>query len=120
MGRLKGIASTRLGPAPPSRFGPPAWSNEAERSKARRVVSPWRNWYSEKVWIDLRWQVLVDALFTCAMCGRIEGNTSQLVGDHIKPHRGDRALFLDRSNLQCLCKACHDSKKQREERASGW
>ena len=37
------------------------------------------------------------------------------VVDHIVPHRGDTALFWDRSNWQALCKHCHDSVKQREE-----
>ena len=34
--------------------------------------------------------------------------------DHIVPHRGDRALFEDWSNLQALCHACH-SRKTRQE-----
>ncbi|SPA17227.1 Putative phage holin (fragment) [Cupriavidus taiwanensis] len=37
------------------------------------------------------------------------------VVDHVRPHRGDRRLFLDRTNLQSLCKLCHDSVKQRME-----
>lgn len=32
------------------------------------------------------------------------------VVDHIKPHRGDYALFWDESNWQALCKKCHDRK----------
>nr|WP_243256973.1 HNH endonuclease signature motif containing protein [Rhizobium skierniewicense] len=51
-------------------------------------------------------------------CGRIDGNTSRLVADHKIPHRGDEALFWDESNLQCLCKPCHDGLKQRQERNS--
>ncbi|MCV2877597.1 HNH endonuclease [Sedimentimonas flavescens] len=61
-------------------------------------------------------QVLGDALFTCARCGRIESNTSALVADHKIPHRGDVDLFWSVSNLQCLCKPCHDRFKQAEER----
>jgi 5-methylcytosine-specific restriction endonuclease McrA len=60
--------------------------------------------------------VLVAALFTCAMCRRTEAS-ARLVADHIIPHRGDEALFWDRTNLQCLCKTCHDGHKQRAERA---
>ena len=37
--------------------------------------------------------------------------------DHIKPHRGDNALFWDRENWQSLCKSCHDSIKQAAERS---
>ncbi len=36
--------------------------------------------------------------------------------DHIKAHRGNIDLFFEPSNLQVLCKRCHDSAKQREER----
>lgn len=37
--------------------------------------------------------------------------------DHIKPHRGDMALFWDSDNWQSLCKHCHDSHKQRLEKS---
>ena len=40
------------------------------------------------------------------------------VVDHIKPHKGDTALFWNQANWQALCKACHDGAKQREERGS--
>lgn len=39
------------------------------------------------------------------------------VVDHIVPHRGDMKLFWDRDNWQALCKACHDSHKQRLEKS---
>lgn len=38
------------------------------------------------------------------------------VVDHIKPHKGDEQLFFSASNLQSLCKLCHDSAKQAQER----
>ncbi|OWU83816.1 HNH endonuclease [Oceanicola sp. 22II-s10i] len=82
----------------------------------RKARNPGRAWYGTARWQRLRWAVLVRDLFTCAKCGRVEGQTSQLVADHIEPHRGDPALFWDEGNLQCLCKPCHDSEKQREER----
>jgi 5-methylcytosine-specific restriction enzyme A len=40
------------------------------------------------------------------------------VVDHIKPHKGNRALFWRRDNWQALCTHCHNSKKQRQERRS--
>nr|WP_259672432.1 hypothetical protein [Rhizobium sp. NLR12b] len=52
------------------------------------------------------------------MCARIEGDTSKLVADHRKPHRGDPALFWDRNNLWCLCEACHSTEKQKEEQSA--
>ena len=48
----------------------------------------------------------------CKMCG----DTATLV-DHIKPHRGDMALFWNHNNWQALCAPCHNSAKQRQERA---
>lgn len=38
------------------------------------------------------------------------------VVDHVKPHRGDKRLFWDRSNWQPLCERCHNVIKQRQER----
>ncbi|WP_234463967.1 HNH endonuclease signature motif containing protein [Paracoccus caeni] len=35
--------------------------------------------------------------------------------DHIIPHRGDEARFWNVNNLQCLCKVCHSTTKQRQE-----
>jgi len=39
------------------------------------------------------------------------------VVDHIVPHKGDQKLFWDPSNHQALCKQCHDSHKQRQEKS---
>ena len=39
------------------------------------------------------------------------------VVDHVTPHRGDPALFWDRSNWQPLCAHHHNAHKQRLERA---
>jgi len=46
----------------------------------------------------------------CAMCP-----APSHVVDHIKPHRGDRKLFWQRSNWQALCTPCHSSQKQSQE-----
>jgi 5-methylcytosine-specific restriction protein A len=37
------------------------------------------------------------------------------VVDHIRPHRGDAALFWDPSNWQPLCKRHHDVKTRNED-----
>jgi 5-methylcytosine-specific restriction endonuclease McrA len=80
---------------------------------------PWKAWYKLKRWRDLRLQIFRRDLYTCQCgCGLMEGNTSLLVCDHIKPHRGDERLFWDETNLQTLLKSCHDSAKQRAEQAS--
>lgn len=99
---------------------PPRIANQAgdetQRSRFRDDTQAWRRWYKTSRWQKLRWSVLVRDLFTCQMCERIETDTSQLVCDHKRPHRGDEAMFWDPANLQCLCKTCHDRDKQREER----
>lgn len=41
------------------------------------------------------------------------------VVDHIVPHRGDMAIFWQRTNWQPLCKPCHDVKTAREDGAFG-
>jgi 5-methylcytosine-specific restriction protein A len=81
---------------------------------------PWHAWYKTARWQALRLKVFLRDLFTCQMpgCGRLEGDTSQLVCDHKVPHRGNAALFWDEGNLQTLCKRCHDTVKQREEQSS--
>ena len=48
---------------------------------------------------------------TCARC-----HAPATLVDHIKPHRGDQALFWDSAgNWQSLCTSCHSGAKQREE-----
>ena len=41
------------------------------------------------------------------------------VVDHIKPHRGDMALFWDNTNWQSMAKICHDRKTAREDGGFG-
>lgn len=94
--------------------------DKAAASRARDRKVEWRAWYKTQAWRRLRWKILARDLFTCQRpgCGRLEANTSLLVADHKVPHRGDEALFWDETNLWCLCKACHDSVKQAEEKAA--
>lgn len=75
----------------------------------------WRKWYGLKAWQELRIRVFVRDAYICQMqgCGAV---TAQPVADHIVPHRGDRIRFFDERNVQTLCKRCHDSLKQAEER----
>lgn len=82
--------------------------------------APWHAWYKTARWSALRLKVFLRDRYTCQMpaCGRLEGNTSLLVCDHIKPHRGSASLFWDEANLQTLCKPCHDEVKRREEFAT--
>jgi 5-methylcytosine-specific restriction protein A len=56
----------------------------------------------------------------CRMCATQGLVVPATVVDHIKRHAGDRdPLFWDSTNLQSLCKRCHDRVKQQIER-KGW
>lgn len=94
---------------------------EADRDAVRAQTHDYRGWYKLARWCSprhgLRWRVLLRDQFTCQMCRRLEHDTSRLVADHKIPHRGDPGLFWSEVNVWCLCKACHDGAKQREERS---
>ena len=88
----------------------------AEKDQERIRFHPWRALYKTVEWRKLRWATFVRDNFTCTMCGKIESDTSKLVADHDKPHRGDRALFFDPNNLKTLCASpCHAKHKQKRE-----
>jgi len=112
MGKLKAMPA-RLAPMP-ARIGP-ALPTEQARDSYRNATQHWRAWYNTARWRALRSAVLLRDRYTCAMCGRLEGDTSQLVCDHIVPHRGDEAKFWSEANLQAVCRPCHDRDKQAAE-----
>lgn len=89
--------------------------NKASWSRRCDKVIGWCKWYKTSRWQDLRWKVLARDGFTCRFCKKTEIDTSQLVADHIIPHKGNEGLFWDKTNLQCLCKACHDGTKKKQE-----
>lgn len=91
-----------------------------EHDAKRREAQPWRALYDTRTWQQIRLAHFREHPF-CEMCKPLlvtgEGKTFKgLICDHIRPHRGDPALFFDRSNLQTLCKPHHDSTKQAEEK----
>jgi len=52
----------------------------------------------------------------CKFCADLGHVTAATIADHIRPHKGSRELFFDPDNLQSLCKHCHDSHKQSQDR----
>jgi 5-methylcytosine-specific restriction endonuclease McrA len=90
--------------------------DEKARNHYRDSTQFWRPWYKTSRWQRLRWSVLVRDLFTCQACKRIVASKGEAIADHVRPHRGNEERFWDMANLQCLCKACHDSIKQAEDR----
>lgn len=114
MGKLKAISSHLQSLKPVIGL----LSQEPKGREAQRLVySPWRKLYTTPRWRALRIAIFERDHFTCQWpgCGRVEGNTSLLVADHRRPHRGDERLFWDEANLWTLCKPCHDGPKQRAE-----
>ncbi len=70
-------------------------------SSARGYTSKWDT--ARAAWLEAHpW---------CVRCGK-----RAVVVDHKKAHRGDKALFWDKSNWQSLCAYDHNSAKQREEK----
>lgn len=68
-----------------------------------------------------KWQrerlVFLDANPLCLYCQREGRVTAANVVDHSTPHRGDWSIFWDRKGWVPLCTHCHNSVKQREEKA---
>jgi 5-methylcytosine-specific restriction protein A len=89
---------------------------EQARDRRRDQEVATRGLYKTAHWQRLRMSILARDLFTCRMCRKVEGNTALLVCDHIEPHRGCVETFWA-GPFQTLCKACHDGKKQKLERA---
>jgi 5-methylcytosine-specific restriction endonuclease McrA len=115
MGRLSAL-KPRLAAAP-SRLH--RATDERSLDRRRLADTETRRLYKTARWRELRMSVLRRDLFTCQLqdCGRIESDTSQLVCDHIEPHRGDVGKFWA-GPFHTLCKRCHDSVKQKEEIAA--
>jgi 5-methylcytosine-specific restriction protein A len=49
------------------------------------------------------------------MCKQLGNINAASIADHDPPHKGDENIFWN-GRLRSLCKHCHDSHKQSEER----
>ncbi|WP_174043807.1 HNH endonuclease [Rhizobium rhizogenes] len=102
-------------------LSPPTHKLKRPVGATRHVVADerlFRPWYKSRLWTKvLRPQTMLRDGYACQMCGRNWGHdTSRLVVDHVKPHRGVWSLFADPNNLQSLCDhPCHSKHKQRME-----
>ena len=125
MGRLK-APPARLGSAP-RRLGSVSQNNQGRASRPERAAgTDLHRLYGTKRWRDpktgLRVRVLARFGNLCGFCqtaligGRDKPNSAVI--DHIQPHKGNVNLFWEESNLQALCKACHDGEKQKQDLAS--
>ena len=91
------------------------WCERHKPKQQRRVSAAWHGWYSLPVWTKrLRPEQLLREPF-CRACAEQGIRTTATVVDHIRPFRGDWALFVDAANHQSLCKYHHDQKTAREQ-----
>lgn len=82
----------------------------------RRASAAWHGWYSLPIWTKrLRPAQLLREPF-CRECAARGIRTPASVVDHVRPFRGDWALFVDVANHQSLCKYHHDRKTAQERR----
>lgn len=73
----------------------------------------YHQWYRTAGWRALRSAQLKREPL-CRMCAKAGRRTKATTADHIEPHRGDRALFFNLSNLQSLCEIHHGDKQRIE------
>ena len=86
----------------------------------RRESAEWHHWYRLPIWVnDLRPAQLLREPY-CRECARIyppgdpRRRTRATEVDHVIPHRGIWARFIDRRNLQSLCHRHHSIKTMQE------
>lgn len=85
------------------------------KSRARSAeAKAWQHLYWSARWQRLRAAQLARAPLCewCKKCGRV---TAAAVVHHVQKHSGNEALFFE-GKLESLCKLCHDSSAQAEER----
>ena len=82
--------------------------------------APWRaqsqKWYGSNRWKKARERFLVKhPICECKDCTTAERVQVATVVDHVKPHRGDPALFWDATNWMAMNVSCHNRKSAREQ-----
>lgn len=64
--------------------------------------------YNSREWKEIRAQAFIRDHYTCVDCGQVG---RKLEANHIKPRSKHPQLKLILSNIETLCKKCHDGKK---------
>ena len=88
---------------------------QSREPQTKRVRRPHQKLYSTSWWKKARVRVLSRQPL-CVHCMKHDVITPAIDVDHIKDHKGDRALFFNENNLQPLCKRCHAAKTNN----TGW
>lgn len=112
-------------PIKPPTFRTRAQAAQADQARrdydARRLAeSETRKLYNTPEWRAIRRQTLEGARWMCQTpgCRAVHTKAHPLHCDHVVPHRGDAEKFFA-GPFQALCETCHNSAKQREEKARG-
>jgi 5-methylcytosine-specific restriction protein A len=106
--RRRGVRSCRLreeGTIVPSSIA------ESIRMGGRPV---WHAWYDTAKWRAWSQHWLREHPL-CAFCEIKNKVTAAAICDHKVAHKGDPRLFWDSTNLQSLCRPCHESMKKQVE-----
>lgn len=74
----------------------------------------WHGLYYTTRWREMRAVQLITEPY-CRECGRHGVRVPATDVDHIVPHRGNKRLFYDATNLQSLCHSCHSRKTIAEQ-----
>ena len=89
----------------------------AHKRQREKKTTPksWHRLYGDPAsgWQRLRGEQLLREPW-CRSCAASGLRVRATEVDHIRPHRGDRALFSDPDNLQSLCHRCHSRKTMAE------
>lgn len=87
----------------------------AKRDAERKARFDKKRPNARKRGYDAQWErESKDFLAAYPSCRRCGGRANLV--DHIKPHRGDQALFWNKANWQPLCTPCHSGPKQSADR----
>lgn len=75
----------------------------------RRYTNSYDSFYHSSEWQAVRQQVLERDHYICQVCKRAGRITPATTVHHIVPLRMDYSRRLDLSNLETICKACHNA-----------
>ncbi|WP_210256075.1 HNH endonuclease [Chelativorans sp. Marseille-P2723] len=107
-------------PVRPPIHRPAGWREQRERDRdhdSKRVPAV-RALYRSKRWRRER-MAFLRAHPLCIECRRHDVIRPATVVDHIDPHRGDEAVFWDRTRWHALCASCHSRKTASQDGGFG-
>lgn len=72
--------------------------------------------YQSQAWRKLSTRIRVRDLYTCQVCGKVQGVNESYVVDHIVKRRLDETKAMNSSNLWLICRRCHNVKTALENK----